>query len=114
MKSSPLNSKRRRVLCLCVWLLLAGCNHYVVSNDRPPVMLPYRKLIERYNRNLARLDRLWASTTIELEWREEGKKHFERVQGEGHLIIMLPDRVRSRDPMLALSVEKVGNTLYIN
>src|SRR5690606_20224884 len=54
---------------------------------------------ERYNANLQRLERVWSRATVELRWREDGKRRLE--QGEGHLILALPDR-------LAMSIGKLG------
>lgn len=69
-----------------------------VSNDPKH----YRRVVGHYNQNLSRVDRLWARAVVELKWQDNEGSHFE--QGEGNLILVLPDRV-------ALSVGKLGHTL---
>jgi hypothetical protein len=63
----------------------------------------YREVAERYNANLRGVEQLWARAVIELEWEDDKGKHFE--QGDGHLIVAMPDR-------LALSLGKLGDTLF--
>lgn len=84
--------------------LLTACAVNDASNSAdplpPPAVLPsFVEIVQRYNANLERVDRLWARAVVELEWREKGKRRFE--QGEGHLIMVLPDRV-------ALTIGKLG------
>ena len=62
-----------------------------------------RGLLLKHNANLAGLDRLWARSVVEIQWRTADKKErFE--QGDGNVVIVLPSK-------LALSVGKLGNTL---
>lgn len=71
------------------------------ANDRPTPS--YRALVERYNKNVEPLDRLWASTEVHLRWEDrEGKQH--REHGDGTLIIVRPRKV-------AMTVGKLGNTI---
>ena len=70
---------------------------------RPDEPLPsYRQVIDRYNENIRRVEQLWTRAVVELRWTDEEGTHFE--QGEGNLILQLPDRV-------AVSVGKLGHTL---
>lgn len=63
----------------------------------------YAELAQRYNRNLAHLDRLWSRSIVVMRWTDEdGRRHFE--QGEGHFIFTEPDDV-------ALTVGKLGNVM---
>lgn len=62
----------------------------------------YRELVDRYNANLAGLDRLWSATDVQIRFRNEaGKAKFE--EGEGKLLYVRPNE-------LALTVEKLGKT----
>jgi hypothetical protein len=62
-----------------------------------------RVLLSKHNANLAGLDRLWARSIVEIQWRTADKKErFE--QGDGNVVMVLPNK-------LALSVGKLGNTL---
>ena len=62
----------------------------------------YRELVERYNRNIAMLDRIWARTTVQVRWLDEqGKQLLE--EGEGLLLFVRPFQV-------ALTVGKLGRT----
>jgi len=84
-------------------LVLASCQTPPTTVQQPKHLPTYQELATRYNRNLQRIDRLWARAVVELRWHDEQGKHFE--QGDGHLIIVLPDQ-------LALSIGKLGNTLF--
>jgi hypothetical protein len=89
------------ILLLLYCMLLGGC----VAPGMPPVnveKLSYAQLAAKYNANLARVDRLWARTVVEIQWLDGKKKKFE--QGEGHLILMLPNQV-------AFDIGKVGSVM---
>ena len=97
-----------RIACL-LGLLMTGCE--ITESDtglsdrfaRPDADLPtYRQIVDRYNENIKRVDRLWARMVVELRWKDKDGRHFE--QGEGNLIAVLPDRV-------AMSIGKLGHTM---
>ncbi len=101
------NRLGRTTLARSVWLvatlLITGCTPAQDLTQPPPRMPTCQEIATKYNNNLARLDRLWARVVVELHWRDDkGKKHFE--QGDGNLMILMPDRV-------ALSIGKLGNTI---
>ena len=85
-------------------LIATGCaSRQPTSPVARPLNLPtYRELAAQHDKNLARIDRLWARAVVELHWQDEKGKHFE--QGDGNLMIVLPNRV-------ALTVGKLGNTM---
>jgi hypothetical protein len=100
---------RRRVLSLPLLVVVVftatGCPPQPpalqgpAEADRPTL----REAADRFNANIARLDRLWATTVVELRWKEkDGKKRFE--QGDGNLVMRLPNDV-------AFSVGKLGNVM---
>ena len=93
----------RFLVCTCSAFFLTGCPPEVMD-ERPAYTPIYQDLADRYNANLRGLDRIWASAVVEFKWREHRDEPFHNDQGEGHLIIMLPDR-------LALTVGKIGNTI---
>ncbi len=84
-------------------LLLPACQGFQnADREQPSESLPsYRELVERYNANLDRLTKVWASAAMRAEGYEEGGKGF--AQGEGELIVVLPDK-------LALRIGKLGAT----
>ncbi len=86
-------------------LLLTGCppQRPDVVRQPPLTIPPYRELALRYNVNTAGLEKLWSRATVDFNWRDEKGKHHQ--QGEGNLIMVLPDK-------LALSVGKLGNTVF--
>ena len=99
------------VAALALVLASAGC---AKNGDTSMTPLPasingredlpsYAELVERYNANLQRLDRMWATTVVALRYKDENDR-WQREQGEGHFIFISPDRV-------ALTVGKVGNTI---
>lgn len=93
----------RTTWLLMLWLLTAGCATQPMAQQQAPEHLPaFHEIAQRYNLNLARTSRLWSRAGVELEWRDEQGKHYE--QGDGNLIMVLPDRV-------ALSVGKLGNPI---
>jgi len=69
---------------------------------KPPPFGPvaYQDLIRRYNYNLDGMTRLWARAVVELTWHDKKGRHYE--QGDGNLIVVLPDKV-------ALSIGKLGH-----
>lgn len=88
----------------------AGCQQRaIMPSDLMPeradstgVVPGYNELVDRYNVNLRGIDRLWASTDVELAWRdEEGDRHFEK--GDGKFLFVSPRNV-------AMTVEKLGKT----
>jgi len=81
---------------------LTGCESIPRTAPQQPSQMPsYQELVARYNKNLARVDRLWARTVVELTWHDEKGTHHE--QGDGNLIVILPNQV-------ALSIGKLGHT----
>lgn len=81
--------------------LLLGCRH-AGPIERGPAPA-YADAAERFNANLAGLDRLWARATIRARYTDpDGARRTE--QGEGHVQCILPDR-------FALNVGKIGETL---
>jgi hypothetical protein len=99
------NSRGINITLALALAALAGCA--TAPTTRPattqPRSLPsYDQIAERYNRNIAGLNRLWSAATVELSWKEGDKKRWE--QGEGQLIVVPPDRV-------SLSIGKLNNTL---
>ncbi len=110
----PRRSKFRGLqiaLAVCGALVLAGCQG---PTKRTPKPLPkptesqanvpsYKELVQRYNANAKRVDRLWSTAVVAMRWvDEDGKKQFE--QGEGHFIYVRPNEV-------ALTVGKVGKVM---
>jgi hypothetical protein len=92
------------VVLLAMLVTLTGCppelRKVAFRNVYPPNA---RGLLWKYNANLAGLDRLWARSVVEIQWRTADKKErFE--QGDGNVVMVLPSK-------LALSVGKLGNTL---
>lgn len=89
---------------LAILITLTGCTpERVKVKDRDIDLPDARALLLKYNANLAGLDRLWARSIVEIQWRTADKKErFE--QGEGNVVMVLPSK-------LALSVGKLGNTL---
>ncbi len=93
----------RWAFSVCVVVLTAGCQTPSQAiAPRPPHLPTYDQLVSRYNHNLHRIDRLWARSVVELRWRDSKGTHYE--QGDGNLLLVLPDRV-------ALSVGKLGHTV---
>ncbi len=96
---------RCRFLVLSVLLLLVpsigGCTTRPVEPERRGDVPTYFELVHRYNKRLARLERLRvASFPIVYIWRdEEGVKHMERCNGE--LAIIVPDRLMLKVKSLA-------------
>ncbi len=62
----------------------------------------YRELVERYNANAARIERLWARTRVEMRWRTERGK-ARREAGDGRLVFRRPLDT-------AMTVEVLGDT----
>ena len=92
------------VAILCAVLLSNGCTPPTVD-DAPAVLPTYRQLVQRYNANIAGLDRLWCAAAVEINWRDEdGKDHYQ--QGDGNVMVVLPDQ-------LALSVSKGQTLLWV-
>lgn len=96
------------LLCLSVLLGPAGCEitpkrpDSRVSVDAP--VPSYSAVAERYNRRVARLDKVWARISMRVSGIDkEGNKIDE--QAEGHLQVIRPDK-------LALSITKLGETYF--
>lgn len=85
------------VMCAAV----AAC-HPVEPRKAVPVV-DYAELAARYNANIRGLDRLWSRSVVELRWKQAERSRLE--QGEGHFLMIRPDR-------LALTVGKLGQTLF--
>ncbi len=91
----------KRYVSLAFVVCLAGCAPkqgeppwYVVPAIEPIGELPqYRDLVERYNRNLAHLDRLWARADVTVTYRDDkGRKHSDRAD-DSKLLTIPPDHV---------------------
>ena len=79
-------------LVACLSACLSGCRHKEPL-IAPVIELPsYGDLIIRHNRNVERIERVWAFTTLEMWWRDDGGKHYE--QGDGQLALVLPDHLQ--------------------
>lgn len=99
-------------LALAALLPLAGCESPDASDQpakpaaaSPPASLAtYPEAANAYNRRVARLDRVWARTTLRVEGVEEGGDKIDE-QAEGNLQFI-------RDRRLALTVTKVGEPIY--
>ena len=95
-------------LLLLSTLLLTGCIGDPAARDPapPPRDLPrlsYAEIAQRYNRNLAPLDRLWSRSDLVVRWIEQdGDERAE--SGDGHFIYVPPRRV-------ALTLGKLGKTV---
>ena len=78
----------------------------------PPSLVPpaietgevptYQELVERYNANAARVERLWARTNVEMRWRTDRGK-ARRESGDGRLVFRRPLDT-------AMTVEVLGDT----
>ncbi len=94
-------------LALLGLLFLPGCppRHQAATQvvaPPPEVMPTYGQVVERYNANAGRIDRLWCHAEADITWRQHDKTHYE--QGDGVLMVVLPDRT-------SFSLGKLGNTL---
>src|SRR5690606_7570193 len=103
-----------------VMLLVSGCQKpkgpIVPPNLLPPPVqnqasLPtYSELIDRYNARLEGLGRVWASTDVEMRWRDaKGKERFEK--GDGKFLYVRTDADAATPDNVAVTVEKLGKTL---
>ncbi len=73
-----------------------------ISNDQP--VPTYQELVERYNRTLRPLDRLWAEARVDLDWiNEKGDRKHEH--GDGKFMFVRPNRV-------ALQIEEFGKGFW--
>src|SRR3990170_215866 len=97
------------ICVICGFILLAGCKcdqwrpgPYVVDEIAPVGQLPtYPELAQRYNANLAALDRLWARADVTVEYRDDkGRKRSDRGD-DSKLLVAPPNDV-------ALSVGGIG------
>ena len=94
---------RQTALSITLVLIAAGCATPPTTHTARPLHMPsYRELAARHDKNLARINRLWARAVVELHWKDEKGKHFE--QGDGNFMVILPDHV-------VLSIGKLGNTM---
>ncbi len=76
----------------------------VTQREVIPPTPGYAELVEKHNRNLEGLERLWARVELSMRWVEDdGDRRTE--DAEGHLMTVPPDRV-------ALSLGKLGSTLF--
>jgi len=91
------------VLGIAFFPFFISCQTPPITVHQPQHLPTYQQLATRFNKNLQRINQLWARAAVELHWRDEQGKHFE--QGDGHLIFALPNQ-------LALSIGKLGNTLF--
>lgn len=86
---------------LCVAALGCGCCSTPPPDNgqtRPPPAAA--ALIAMHNRNVSRIDTLWARSVLQVEWVDDkGKTRLE--QGEGHLTLDLPSKS-------ALTIGKIG------
>lgn len=93
-------SKVLLVLVLCQ----AGCQGPPpVATQRETAVPSYDELIERYNDNIAPIGNLRASgMTVVYAWHDDSGDH--KVQGEGRLAIVFPDRLMFRVTHISRSV----------
>ncbi|WP_428389600.1 hypothetical protein [Mucisphaera sp.] len=101
---------RALALLLLTCLLMTGCRNRPPVVDQaqflpptiknPPALPTYQAAAEAHNRRVDQLDRLWAATSVRLEWVEDDDRKAE--QGDGNLLMIRPDR-------LALTVGKLGH-----
>ncbi len=103
IRNSKLNCPQLTIqlFALLMCLPFFACTPAPVRPTAPPVR--YLELATAYNRNVALINQLWARADIEMRWQHKGKR--QRETGEGHLMLMPPDRV-------AISVGKLGQTLF--
>lgn len=96
-------------LCFPLLLLFILCSCRTAPEGGPIVAaipqrgtLPaYRELVERYNANLAGLDRLWARADVTLRYRDEKGKWRSERGDDSKLLMVVPDKV-------ALAVGGIG------
>ena len=96
---------KRFISIFAVSFLLGGCvasSQPVGLNDNPAESA--EQLIERYNTNAGKLDRVWSTTSTFLRWRDPDSGKMRREVGDGHFIFRQP-----RD--LVLTVGKLGNVM---
>jgi len=93
---------------MLVMLCLAGCCCCTPPKVEPatvaaPATMPsYDELVATHNSRVKDIERFWARAVIEIRWTDaNGKSRFE--QGDGHLILDLPNRSY-------LSIGKLGQT----
>ena len=92
-----------RLITVFSLILAMGCETKPLSRHQPPAQIrTYNELVTQHNHNLRLVKQLWSRAVIELSWQDENGQHLE--QGDGNLIIVLPDR-------LAMSLGKLGKTL---
>ncbi len=98
----------------CVVLLLAGMvgcasvRHDGSSGVKlkpPPATMPeYVDIAKRFNRRIARLNRIWSRANLTLKYTDDtGKKNVDRA--EGYVQLIQPDKT-------AISVNKLGETYF--
>lgn len=96
------------MLAAAMWAGLTGCES--ASPDQTPVLtgpavtLDYKEVATLYNVRVENMDRVWARSRLRVQFTDkQGEKVDESA--EGHLQIIRPRK-------LALTVTKVGETLY--
>ena len=98
----------RRLQVACLLAMLAACAGCPTQQTaptptdvaRPTVMPTYAELAAKHNERVKDIDKLWARTVLEVRWKDEkGSSRLE--QGEGHLILMPPNKC-------AMTLGKVG------
>ncbi len=97
----------RRTSVVLLVMACAGCQVFPPINVGSPqrAMPSYGELVARYNRNIARLDRMWSRATVEVRWVENNGKKRSEQGNESQLMVVGRDR-------LALSVGKLGKTAF--
>ena len=101
-----LGNRYRSVVPYLIWItattgFMTGCLSTPPALQPPSQMPSYRELVARYNARIAPIERFWSRAVVELQWKDEKGTHYE--QGDGNLIIILPD-------LVALSLGKLGHT----
>ncbi len=90
--------------CIVPFALLGGCQPQKADRTQPPVTMPeYYALAERYNANLAGLDRMRARASVRLFFRDSRGK-WKTETGEESLVMF------ERPHGVALSLGKLGKT----
>ena len=71
------------------------------GTPRPAQMPSYAQLVERFNVNADRFERLWARAHVEVTWYDEDGEEHQEVGDDSRLIMVMPDN-------LALTLGKLG------
>lgn len=96
----------RFALLMLTTLAMLGCkNTSKVDVTKLPAPPSTQELAEAHNQRVAPLETLWARVSVRAKGTYDNGDTFEE-QGEGHLQIVMPDRV-------SLSIGKLGETYFV-